>query len=423
MSVIRVHIDQVMDLSAGLKNIQNKATNVSNGVSALRYSVDSAIAERRNIASRLSSTAVAAESITGDLWELEKFIKDSAKKYSDVESKICKEAEVAHQAEKYRNRFDWLGSTLMQNLMNGTFPLLNNVLNSEKLKLIRFLSNLPFETITENNNILIRFRGNIRNNSEYQAYRGILTKFLGGTAKWDRTFVAKLINEGVPIYRLGANEGYFRGNSNKFANSNYDFMKNVIKEIKEYEDPTLKLIKDTFKENINVLKDFDWRKTTTLTKVGKLTGIAGTGLSIYESITKNMYDPVTGEFNFTKASVIKTTLNVAVDVGSAAGAMTAGAMVGSLFVPPLGTVVGMGAGLAINYMLNWDALGNVVGKTKEGINYVVDNFDNIVDNSVDAINNAIHETGDFIEDKIDDAKKAVSKTINDIGNRLSSLVW
>lgn len=41
-------------------------------------------------------------------------------------------------------------------------------------------------------------------------------------------------------------------------------------------------------------------------------------------------------------------LDAAVDVGMGAGATAAGAAIGSLFLPPLGTVVGAGAGIAIN---------------------------------------------------------------------------
>lgn len=46
--------------------------------------------------------------------------------------------------------------------------------------------------------------------------------------------------------------------------------------------------------------------------------------------------------------------DVTVDFLAGSGATAVGAMAGSFFLPPLGTVVGTGVGMAINIGLNWE---------------------------------------------------------------------
>lgn len=76
------------------------------------------------------------------------------------------------------------------------------------------------------------------------------------------------------------------------------------------------------------------------------------------------------------------TIDTAVDIGSGAAAAGLGAATGSAFLPPLGTVIGAGAGIAINY-----ALSNVklpfVGKS------VVDTIKDFGKGIGDSIGNSI----------------------------------
>ena len=65
-----------------------------------------------------------------------------------------------------------------------------------------------------------------------------------------------------------------------------------------------------------------------------------------------------------------------VDFTAGAGATAVGSAVGSLFLPPLGTVVGAGVGMGVNWIINGPKYGNppksFVGHSKhfvkQGIN-------------------------------------------------------
>ncbi|TKI93986.1 hypothetical protein FC695_29340, partial [Bacillus cereus] len=65
----------------------------------------------------------------------------------------------------------------------------------------------------------------------------------------------------------------------------------------------------------------------------------------------------------------------AVDVGATAGAAATGAVVGSFFLPPIGTAVGAGVGIAATVVLNGEWFGgeSIVSATKKGIKSVTNN--------------------------------------------------
>ena len=62
------------------------------------------------------------------------------------------------------------------------------------------------------------------------------------------------------------------------------------------------------------------------------------------------------------------TIDTTVDIGSGVAAAGLGAAIDSAFLPPLGTVIGAGAGIAINYFMNNVNFGNksIVDHTKDG---------------------------------------------------------
>ncbi|MFA9559944.1 hypothetical protein ACERII_21770 [Evansella sp. AB-rgal1] len=132
--------------------------------------------------------------------------------------------------------------------------------------------------------------------------------------------------------------------------------------------------------------DFNWRNSTTLTKSGKALGIFGTGMIVYDNARQHGIK--SSEF----------VVDTVIDVGSAAGSMAAGAAVGSLFLPPAGTVVGAGVGLGIN------ALANV-------------EFGPPLNNSV------IGFTKDIANKAVDGIASGVSSVTNSIGNNLKKIFW
>lgn len=92
------------------------------------------------------------------------------------------------------------------------------------------------------------------------------------------------------------------------------------------------------------IDDFSgWKGASTLTKFGRGLGAAGTVLTVGNNFNTYFHDGAQG--NDVRDFAIDTT----VDVGSAAAAAGIGAAVGSFCVPPLGTVVGAGVGLLVNW--------------------------------------------------------------------------
>lgn len=107
-----------------------------------------------------------------------------------------------------------------------------------------------------------------------------------------------------------------------------------------------------------------WGGATKYTKLAKGAGIAGTVLTVGGNAHKYFHDGSQG------TDVRDFGIDTTVDVGSAAAAMGAGALIGSA-VPPIGTVVGAAAGLAINALMNWPIPGlggkSLVGATKDWV--------------------------------------------------------
>ena len=104
-----------------------------------------------------------------------------------------------------------------------------------------------------------------------------------------------------------------------------------------------------FKESVNPLNDFKgWREVGKFGKAFKLAGGILTAINIYNNFRENvdMSDGISAK------EARDFTIDSAVDIGSGAAAAGMGAAIGSAFLPPLGTVIGAGAGIAINYALN-----------------------------------------------------------------------
>jgi hypothetical protein len=120
-----------------------------------------------------------------------------------------------------------------------------------------------------------------------------------------------------------------------------------------------------FKESVNPLNDFKgWREVGKVGKTFKLAGGILTAINIYNNFRENvdMSDGISAK------EARDFTIDTAVDIGSGAAAAGLGAAIGSAFLPPLGTVIGAGAGIAINYFMNNVNFGNksIVDHTKDG---------------------------------------------------------
>lgn len=102
-----------------------------------------------------------------------------------------------------------------------------------------------------------------------------------------------------------------------------------------------------FKDSAKVWNDFKgWKNASTFGKFGKGMGVISTAFTVGGNAQKYFGDGIQGN------DVVDFATDTAIDIGSGAGTAALGAMVGSAFLPPLGTVVGAGVGLAANWAIN-----------------------------------------------------------------------
>ena len=132
---------------------------------------------------------------------------------------------------------------------------------------------------------------------------------------------------------------------------------------------TTKLIKNTnwkkpqtfVTESVKEVKN-STKGLNTLGKLGKLAGPAGVGLDIVSNFTEHKDNPQ------------KAIVGSVVDIGANSAAAATGAAVGSLIVPPIGTVVGAGVGIVGSALLNkkWgEPPKSALDKTKDGVNKAI----------------------------------------------------
>ena len=104
-----------------------------------------------------------------------------------------------------------------------------------------------------------------------------------------------------------------------------------------------------FKEAVSPLNDFKgWKEVGKFGKAAKGAGIFLTAWNVKDNWEKN----VNVKDGISAKEVRDFAIDTTVDIGSGAAATGVGAMVGSAFLPPLGTVVGAGVGASINYLMN-----------------------------------------------------------------------
>ncbi len=162
-----------------------------------------------------------------------------------------------------------------------------------------------------------------------------------GRMRWGNKFIFKFSTNN--LYRHGRN---FQ-NASGIDLENYHYLGNLqgVARMKEIG----KAGWSGFKESVNPLNDFKgWREVGKFGKAFKSAGALLTAINIYNNFRENvdMSDGISAK------EAWDFTIDTVVDIGSGAAAAGLGAAIGSAFLPPLGTVIGAGAGIAINYALN-----------------------------------------------------------------------
>jgi hypothetical protein len=125
-----------------------------------------------------------------------------------------------------------------------------------------------------------------------------------------------------------------------------------------------------FKDAVNPINDFKgWKDASKIGKLGKGLGILGTGMTI----GTNFADNIDLSDGLGVGETVNFVTDTAIDVGSGAGATAIGAVAGSAFLPPVGTVVGAGVGVGVNILINkkfGDPPKSAVNHVKDGVKSV-----------------------------------------------------
>ncbi|MFZ7946303.1 MULTISPECIES: hypothetical protein [Bacillaceae] len=356
MSQIKIHTDSVEQISSQVRHQAGKCTTAKTSLQSTIYQIDSRILARKNISGRLQAANTSLGKITKQMQELESFLKQSANYYDEAEKKI-----------KGANNF---GQLARDSLMGAA------ALAADPKTFLRAGKGLSFKLFRKNGHILIKVaRGKVSSHQDFTKYYNLLKENLSGTAKWSRSFVTRLVNEGVPIY--DEMRGRYFNNRNKFANTQFDALNKVIHDIGDDQVKVMgRAVKDSFIDEIKVWDDFKgWKNTQSLANTGKALGIIGTGFTVWSDIEDSFLDKHTGKWSYSSGKLKEFGVNLGVDIGMGAGAVAIGAAAGSFLLPPLGTVVGGAVGFTVNAAMNFKFGGppaeSITDRVKEMANHPI----------------------------------------------------
>ncbi|MED3656263.1 LXG domain-containing protein [Heyndrickxia sporothermodurans] len=365
---IQHHLSSVNDLvAAPTFNTRTFDTYISDAKAHLRETIDDLDHLDHNSTTKLNPS-------TEKLQEIQQYtgkISNWTKNGIFLSEKEVGEAGESLSGDTFQKMVDDLG--LVTLIRNTGVSFGAAIMNSGKLLRI---GDLHFKMFKHKGKIYIKIKGQeLKNIRDYEKYRKLLVENLGGKWKWNRDLVTELVNGGIPLYDKIGNK-LFRTNSNKFTNSQFEDLRNYVDRV---DQSKLKVASKTFKDEMKIWESFKgWKSASNLTKLGKGTGILGTGLTVYDDFVGNFYNDKTGKWEYTGGKQIKKfAVDTTIDLAAGAGAMAAGAAYGSALLPPAGTVVGAVAGALVFGVTNvkipiLEPPQSVVEVTKDIANKAVD---------------------------------------------------
>ncbi|MDQ0999690.1 hypothetical protein QFZ28_000090 [Neobacillus niacini] len=379
MPPIRIQTDYVKQTGASIGPMSQKVSDVSDGLSALRYSIDHEIMNRGNLRSRFNAAITSSHQLETKLRDLDRFIAQSMDKYCQTETELTKKSESALTPESKK-------STIASIL--NVFDYINGKLSVGDAALV----GTQLFTIALSTGISRKLKIN----------------YIGGKP----TFWKKI--KGDYKFTVGAHPSWkSRGRGrydSKLARAIYNFSKSsptnpVVKQLQKlaasYNNPSA-LLKHAagFPKNLNLLKadtlsgTFQKRITTGTkeiakhiidakgwTKVAKKVPLVGWGISIAAN-TAEFVDPD----NAGKTSGEKTgraVAGLAADFVAISGGAKVGAMIGSVG-GPVGIVVGGAVGALVG------GVGSIV--FEDQIKAVGEKFGGAVEEGIKDIGAGINNT-------------------------------
>lgn len=119
MPPIRIQTEYVKQTGASIGPMSQKLSDVSDGLSALRYSIDHEIMNRGNLRSRFNAAITSSHQLETKLRDLDRFIAQSMDKYCQTETELTKKSESALTPESKKsaiasilNVFDYINGKL-----------------------------------------------------------------------------------------------------------------------------------------------------------------------------------------------------------------------------------------------------------------------------------------------------------------------
>lgn len=283
----------------------------------------------------------------------------------------------------------------------------------EILKHFKTSNGLTFKIFSEKGKIFIKLVDEqISNIDDYVRYKSLLKESLGGThGMWKKHFVESLVNDGIPIFNEYKNK--FMKKSNRFVNSTFSEMSTYLKQIGN--KPSIgNVLTSTFRKELEgVVSNFDWRNASKAAKAGKFLGVVGTAFTALDNFTNVFYED--NKLEYSDEKLVKFAVDTSIDILSGAAATATGAAVGSLFAPPVGTVVGAAVGAGVYFATNAEFIGNppqsLVDYVKDGAHYLI---------SEEFVTD-IKETANAVGEALDDLAGKAGDALNDLGGKLSSI--
>lgn len=386
MPPIRIQTDYVKQTGASIGPMSQKVSEVSDGLSALRYSIDHEIMNRGNLRSRFDAAITSANQLETRIRNLDRFIAQSMDQYCRTETELTKKSESAITPESKKSTIASILNVF--NYINGKLSLGDAALVGTQLFTIALSTGIS---------------------------RKLKINYIGGKP----TFWKKI--KGDYKFTVGAHSSWkSRGRGrydSKLARAIYNFSKSnptnpiakqLHKVVASYHNPSA-LIKHAagFPKNLNLLKadtlsgTFQKRITTGTkeitehlidakgwTKVAKKVPMAGMVISVAANAAE-IWDPDNADK--TRGERLgRTFAGISSDLVAIGAGAKVGAMIGSVG-GPVGIVVGGAVGALVG------GVGSIVFEDK--IKDVGEKLGGAVETGIkdigDGINNTFKSVGSW----------------------------
>lgn len=365
-----------------------------------------------NVVSFLDSIIANVETEKNNLKTLENVLNQSIQLYVQTENNITWTKASVNQISCQRNGIDDKFADILSFISEIRGSFLGMMLESLALcgifvdyaikDLSKILSGTYLSSHWKNGQLYLNL--NYDNLTNRQAIEWLEENLGGG---WDNYLARNMKRDGFAIFDM--DDGFLR-DMKYFDDITDTELINYFDTLKNIEHLSFpEAFTTTFKNNFNLLDDFNYKEFSNwgkLGKAGKILGTAGTVFTIGGDVTDNFYDAKTGAWSFSSSQLADCVLDVGIDIGTGAGSAAAGAAIGSFFVPPVGTVVGAGVGFAIDFAAN-------------NINIVDIDGDGEKDSVIDIAKYGAHQLVDMGEDALDAALDWGSDAISDVSGWFS----